>query len=403
MSNPTRARLSDDSKYHPDRAAQIREDFKRVANCICRRVARQAKKQSPEKSIMTSSDRFQEADNLSDAYTLRQLEVQMLGLLSWTRAKMDGAESLASNDISRALDEARFRPLHTLSHAETDESSVTTSKRAELKRLFQSLFENPMEMYDQDRPIFETAEDDLDPYALALMASDPPDLGFELEVKKSSMDGAGMGLFVKGKAPEGTLIAIVPGLVALTEHGDLYSDYLDHAMAHMLTEEPGSADDMDDVTLVARADDVLIDTGVDFTEVDEADESTWPKYYIPEPQNSERGQLRLATKVNPFAVGHRINHANDPAKLNVIQLPFDFPDSYPREVYPYVPTRMLAPVDMPSGKASAVAFSNVYVTLRDVEDEEILADYRLDPTNGYPQWYKPIDEKAAEARWKGVE
>ena len=47
---------------------------------------------------------------------------------------------------------------------------------------------------------------------------------------------------------------------------------------------------------------------------------------------------------------------------------------------------------MPS-KASAVAFSNVYVTLRDVEDEEILADYRLDPTNGYPQWYKPIDEK----------
>ena len=101
---------------------------------------------------------------------------------------------------------------------------------------------------------------------------------------------------------------------------------------------------MDDVTLVARADDVLIDTGVDFTEVDEADESTWPKYYIPEPQNSSAANW-FSDKGQPVCVGHRINHANDPAKLNVIQLPFDFPDSFPREVYPYVPTRMLAPVD----------------------------------------------------------
>ena len=41
----------------------------------------------------------------------------------------------------------------------------------------------------------------------------------------------------------------------------------------------------------------------------------------------------------------------------------------------------------------------MYVALRDIEDEELFVDYRINPDVGYPEWYKPVDEEVARRRW----
>ena len=40
-----------------------------------------------------------------------------------------------------------------------------------------------------------------------------------------------------------------------------------------------------------------------------------------------------------------------------------------------------------------------FVTTRQVADEELFLNYRLNPANGYPAWYTPYDREEDARRW----
>ena len=41
----------------------------------------------------------------------------------------------------------------------------------------------------------------------------------------------------------------------------------------------------------------------------------------------------------------------------------------------------------------------VLVSSRELRDEELFLNYRLNPRNAYPKWYTPVDVEEDERRW----
>ena len=103
---------------------------------------------------------------------------------------------------------------------------------------------------------------------------------FSLEMRQSSIPGAGKGVFVRAKKTlvPGTVVALYPGLVHLAEYVRL-DGYLD-----MLLPDP-------DFQLIVRVDSAIIDGRTD----------------------------QLVPK-NPLALGHMFNHCGDDRFPNVLQV-----------------------------------------------------------------------------------
>mmetsp|Transcript_2072 Transcript_2072/g.3789 ORF Transcript_2072/g.3789 Transcript_2072/m.3789 type:complete len:297 (-) Transcript_2072:231-1121(-) len=215
------------------------------------------------------------------------------------------------------------------------------------------------------------------------------EMPFHLEVEKSSLNKdaceVGEGVFLKGKAPKGSVIAVYPGLVALLgEHGS-------GAIPYMLELEDGQ----DNPYVLARIDGVLIDASIDISVIDDDDEGTWPMHYQPD---SSRGRNTLGSRHNPYALAHKINHGNSKENVNLLQIPYDFKDSFPKHLRPYIPNKLVSRT-LFNLQPEPLAWSQVYVALRDICDEELFVDYRINPDVGYPEWYKPVDEEVARRRW----
>ena len=41
-----------------------------------------------------------------------------------------------------------------------------------------------------------------------------------------------------------------------------------------------------------------------------------------------------------------------------------------------------------------------FIAAREVRDEELYLNYRLNPRNGYPSWYSPVDREEDARRWQ---
>ena len=55
--------------------------------------------------------------------------------------------------------------------------------------------------------------------------------------------------------------------------------------------------------------------------------------------------------------------------------------------------------DEQAGEAGQPLRTLALVTTRYVEDEELFLNYRLNPANGYPPWYSPVDAEEDARRW----
>lgn len=191
---------------------------------------------------------------------------------------------------------------------------------------------------------------------------------FQLEVKKSSLPNAGNGLFLKSEASiyPGTAVCLYPGLVHLSE---LLKDR-DH-LNSLLPD--------DDFMLFVRTDNSLIDA-----------------------------RSRDQVPKNPYAFGHMINHCGNDKKPNVVQVSYDFKidlrswRSFPQELRKHIPNRYVKPLAFFSmlENHSIIMQSAVFLSSRYINPgDELLMDYRLNPTSKFPSWYTPFDVEESKLRW----
>ena len=103
---------------------------------------------------------------------------------------------------------------------------------------------------------------------------------------------------------------------------------------------------------------------------------------------------------NPLACGHMINHPPKYSSPNVIAAAFDF-EHITEGLRRYVPIAMYDISEDIVVCASSSVSGIAFVALRDIEDEEIYVNYRLNPSvfGGLPKWYEPVDEHEDQRRW----
>ena len=196
-------------------------------------------------------------------------------------------------------------------------------------------------------------------------------LGFSVLSLKSTVPGAGRGVFVDGTAMAGSLVAFFPG-------GIWPKEYLSNAAF-----STSIFKDDNNFQLSIRYDDILIDS------------------------RKAAYTVLNDVKSNPWAVGHIVNHPpknmvpncrtvainfTEKMKLGASGLDRYIPNTYAKEPMLTGPKALDRDVIKMHGYGLMAA--------RDITNEELFYDYRLSPGNGpYPDWYHPIDEESLKNRW----
>ncbi len=205
------------------------------------------------------------------------------------------------------------------------------------------------------------------------------EIGFSILALKSSIPGAGRGVFVDGYAPAGTLLSFFPGSVWPKEY------LLNVKTASQIFENDPKQQ------LSIRYDDILID-------------SRKAPYTVLDNDYS-----------NAFAIGHIVNHPpskqqeeNETESPNCITAMIDFMenmdlkqnglDLYVPNTY-VKPPMMFGPNAMDREKVAMHSFG--LISCRDAENEELFYDYRLSPGDDalYPSWYAVCDHESVKNRW----
>jgi hypothetical protein len=216
-------------------------------------------------------------------------------------------------------------------------------------------------------------------------------VGFRVEERASSVEGAGDGVFVAdGTVPRGAVAALYPGLVYLREHqgdGSWEESVVWSAGDGLGPERIGDY-------LVTRYDGTIVDGRIDASALEEADE---PPGYMPF-QGVERADL--AKRPNPYALGHLVNHPPAGVAPNVAACPLDIaPETLPPQLLRYVPNRYWKPpgdFNRLFGMTDYLYLIRtvVFVALRDIgAGEELFVDYRFDPKRQTPEWYTPVEPR----------
>ena len=188
-------------------------------------------------------------------------------------------------------------------------------------------------------------------------------IGFELEVRPSTVANAGDGVFVKeGSLLPGQVIALFPGHVHLAE----YTKKNEHIQS-LLPD--------DNFMLMIRKDNIIIDS------------------------------RHLVHDINPYAVAHKVNHPPSGILPNSLQLPFNFSsdpldisdDIFPHKLRYLVPnTYSKEPSFLGSPDRSAFMHTMVLLSTKHLSvGDEIFMDYRLkvdensEHNSSLPAWYSP--------------
>jgi hypothetical protein len=185
------------------------------------------------------------------------------------------------------------------------------------------------------------------------------EIGHSVLALKSTVPGAGRGVFLDGKAMEGSLVAFIPGEVLpkeyLTNVSTALNDYLSHDNNYQLS---------------LRSDDILID-------------SRRAPYTVLDEEGS-----------NPWSLGHVVNHPppnvipncrtvminfTEPMNLKSTGLFRYVPNTYKRKPMLFGPKLFDRDVIVMHGMA--------IMTRRDVSNEELFYDYKFTGDDGNPSWY----------------
>ncbi|CAE7377855.1 ankrd52 [Symbiodinium sp. KB8] len=128
---------------------------------------------------------------------------------------------------------------------------------------------------------------------------------------------------------------------------------------------------------------------------------------------------------NPLAVAHHARHPPAGVTPNVMRLQYDYVDDensaclhglvadhyghldFPRHLRPYIPNKWGSLVTGAQTLHSALEHGiymkgMVLVATREVLDEELFVDHRLNPYTALPAWYRPLDLLAAQRTWMQV-
>lgn len=196
-------------------------------------------------------------------------------------------------------------------------------------------------------------------------------LGFSTIALRSTIPRAGRGIFVEGFAPAGSVIAYFPGKVWPKEH-----------ITNMIATKIFEKDPKQHLSM--RYDDFLIDSrNAPYTVLDN-DQS------------------------NPFAIAHIANHPAHSITPNCSSVQLDFSEDMqlgPKRIDTYIPNTYAKLPSMFGQEAIALEKINMHgmalITSRDVENEELVYDYRLSPGEhqNYPDWYTVVDEDEIQSRW----
>ena len=219
--------------------------------------------------------------------------------------------------------------------------------------------------------------------------------GFELRVGPSKAGpSAGNGVFLHGSAPPGSVLLFWPGV--------------SYEPADLLLLPGGTRAFEGNEYLMARFDRSIIDA-------------------------SETAQRTIPQEALecPLSAAHIVNHPPSGARPNVMPAPIDWNVSVPRELLTLLPnvsyhrsasaqrllagsaygTESRALIDVfrasladslrrtePEG--GPVLRGLAFIAAREVRDEELYLNYRLNPRNGYPSWYSPVDREEDARRWQ---
>ncbi|KAK9902730.1 hypothetical protein WJX75_004261 [Coccomyxa subellipsoidea] len=221
-------------------------------------------------------------------------------------------------------------------------------------------------------------------------------MGFSLHLAPSAVGhaDAGEGLWLRGRAKTGAVVGLYPGIVYTR------ADYRDM---------PGypKVDNESDF-LISRFDGAILDA------------KPWGRASLEEPQAAaslgyrERladtlAQLHGLERRHPFSLAHYANHPPAGRRPNIMIAAYDFreEDSLRR----YIPNVMFrscpaTPLDSPAFPGtgektlpSRPLLGLALVATREIEDEELLLNYRLSPGLARPSWYTAVDEAEDSRRW----
>ncbi|ELR19136.1 uncharacterized protein ACA1_335990 [Acanthamoeba castellanii str. Neff] len=104
---------------------------------------------------------------------------------------------------------------------------------------------------------------------------------------------------------------------------------------------------------------------------------------------------------NPFGIAQYINHPPGGKQPNVMCVGYEFPNTFPDELKPYIPhEHVKEPNIFFNTMTDCYIRSIMCIATRHITDEELFLNYRYNPINPYPDWYVQPDVAEAERRWK---
>ncbi|GBG70448.1 hypothetical protein CBR_g6576 [Chara braunii] len=263
--------------------------------------------------------------------------------------------------------------------------------------------------------------------------------GFTLFTAKSEIKhpDAGRGLFVRGRAKPGAVVAFFPGVAYTPPQYRLIEGYPDVVAGNPY--------------LIGRYDGVIVnakpwgqgtkgrqrwtaaagggfawqDVGEELAVSDAAAGGHAINATAAAAAAASSSPLPLMAVVDrghPLALGHFANHPPSGMAPNVMALGYDFVikrDGEEKLLRQFIPNincddevEYIAAeqgVGQKGGNDYKVSRNRVkgvqqvrsvvFVALREVEDEELLRNYRLNPKLERPEWYCPVDEEEERRRW----
>ena len=185
-------------------------------------------------------------------------------------------------------------------------------------------------------------------------------LGYSVLSLRSTIDSGGRGTFIDGEgATTGSLVAFQPGDVWPKEH--LLTSAPD-VMEHFESDE--------DCQTSLRFDDYVVDS-----------------------RTSPVNILAREGSMNPWALGHMVNHPESGVLPNCQSLMLNFTEKMSlRELLRYVPNVYARPPGWQSrvfDPEPVAMHSLCLLARRDIKNEELFYDYRLQ-SEETPEWYTPV-------------
>ncbi|KAL7001025.1 hypothetical protein U1Q18_002179 [Sarracenia purpurea var. burkii] len=249
-------------------------------------------------------------------------------------------------------------------------------------------------------------------------------MGYTLELKPSQIPhkDAGQGLFIKGQADVGAVIAFYPGIIYSPAYYRYIPGYprVDSQNPYLITRYDGTVINAQPWGTGSETREMwgvssVTESRPNLQEPDKGSERIWKMLSKPLEARRVASGGEVLERRNPLALAHFANHPTKGTVPNVMVCPYDFPLTQ-KDMRVYIPNIEFGggeEVKMKrfgsfwfksrgssdGGSDVLVLKALVLVATRALSDEEVLLNYRLSNLKRRPSWYAPVDEEEDRRRW----